>query len=341
MRRSHLYESLASEGAFRFVLLHPSKDVDKPIVCSLFVHAISPGFDYTALSYEWGTPKIHAWFGLHSTEFIRPSGRRAHSKNSITLNGEEVFIASNLFDALLCVRTCSGTKPDNVLWVDALCINQCDVTERRHQVAQMGKIYGQAQQVICWLGRATKDTYSIPYYSSLDIVQRSFWERVWIMQEFILARKVILLCGERSLSPTEIQDGSMRFHKLRTLRSQLHASGSKLSFRDAVRRSWLASATDSRDRIYGILGLVEKEELRDLDSDYTLSPCEVFCRALQILGVGFSEEFQITLGKAGHYGTFRNEIDPYADERKVCEAGGNDCTSFALMEIYCIARGIA
>ena len=340
MRRNQLYGPLAREGAFRFVLLYPSEDVDQPLVCSLFEHTISPGFDYTALSYEWGTPRIHGRVGLRSTEFIRPSGLKMPSKKSIIINGEETAITPNLFDALVHIRTCSGTQSDNVLWVDALCINQRDVAERGHQVAQMGTIYSQAQQVICWLGRATKDTYSVPYYSSLDIVQRSFWDRVWIMQEFILAPKVILLCGERSFSPAEIQDTSVRFHRfqrLRILRSRYNASGSKLAFRDAVGWSGSASATDPRDRIYGIMGLVDKEDIQDFDLDYMLSPCEVFCRTLQILYPGFEARYDHFLGGLKHLNTFRRKVDPYAEERKVCD-GSTDCIALACMKTFYAAE---
>jgi hypothetical protein len=38
---------------------------------------------------------------------------------------------------------------------DALCINQEDTQERNHQVSQMGRIYGEADCVITWLGPLT------------------------------------------------------------------------------------------------------------------------------------------------------------------------------------------
>lgn len=42
------------------------------------------------------------------------------------------------------------------LWVDQLCIDQANVFERNHQVGLMSKIFGQAAQVIVWLGRSIK-----------------------------------------------------------------------------------------------------------------------------------------------------------------------------------------
>jgi hypothetical protein len=39
-----------------------------------------------------------------------------------------------------------------MLWVDAVCINQLDPVEKGHQVAQMGRIYENAERVVVWLG---------------------------------------------------------------------------------------------------------------------------------------------------------------------------------------------
>ncbi|KAK3722438.1 hypothetical protein LTR37_002430 [Vermiconidia calcicola] len=38
------------------------------------------------------------------------------------------------------------------LWIDALCINQDDRNEKTHQVAMMGRIYQEAEEVLIWLG---------------------------------------------------------------------------------------------------------------------------------------------------------------------------------------------
>lgn len=43
-------------------------------------------------------------------------------------------------------------------WVDAICIDQENVEERRHQVQRMSYIYREAEQVVIWLGEGTKDS---------------------------------------------------------------------------------------------------------------------------------------------------------------------------------------
>jgi hypothetical protein len=45
-----------------------------------------------------------------------------------------------------------------MLWVDAICIDQGHVSERNHQVTQMGEIYAGAERVVVWLGEASSDS---------------------------------------------------------------------------------------------------------------------------------------------------------------------------------------
>jgi hypothetical protein len=85
---------------------------------------------YEALSYEWGAPK--------SDDF------------HVKLNRKIVKVRENLWWALKHLRLQTEYR---LLWIDALCINQSDIMERNHQVAQMARIYSQAWKVIAWIGR--------------------------------------------------------------------------------------------------------------------------------------------------------------------------------------------
>jgi hypothetical protein len=88
---------------------------------------------YVALSYMWD----------HETEQV-----------SILFDGVNVEVGHNLHNFLRQFRKVCGTI-GAWLWIDALCINQSDVGERNHQVAQMKDIYQGAALVIAWLGEAT------------------------------------------------------------------------------------------------------------------------------------------------------------------------------------------
>lgn len=60
-----------------------------------------------------------------------------------------VAIRSNLDQALRHLRDERSTR---LLWVDQICINQGDNTEKGHQIASMSKIYETASRVVVWLG---------------------------------------------------------------------------------------------------------------------------------------------------------------------------------------------
>lgn len=55
-----------------------------------------------------------------------------------------------------------GIQPRRVglSWIDALCVDQDNVSERSHQVNVMGQIYTAACQVLIWLGPEDESTSS-------------------------------------------------------------------------------------------------------------------------------------------------------------------------------------
>ena len=100
--------------------------------------SISKGIKgYEALSYTWGRPNTH---------FPPPF---------ITLNGAKFEVRENLSHAL---RYLTFNSKDRVLWIDVICINQDDTSEKSHQVQQMGDIYRMASQVVVWLGHSSAGT---------------------------------------------------------------------------------------------------------------------------------------------------------------------------------------
>lgn len=68
---------------------------------------------------------------------------------------------SNLYPALQHLRS---QNEDRILWIDAMCIDQADDSERGHQVVQMGQIYANVVFVRIWLGLATLGTEKLFSY---------------------------------------------------------------------------------------------------------------------------------------------------------------------------------
>ena len=148
------------------------------VECSLYVVDLSTAPQYDALSYTWGDPNI-----------TRP----------IKVNGEDFQVTENL-EAFLRQR--QRERNQRPLWVDAISINQADTQEKSVQVSKMAQIYENCTWLSIWLGRATRESdlailtfrsaieKKVSYHltdeqknSLLHFLSRSWWTRVWIVQE--------------------------------------------------------------------------------------------------------------------------------------------------------------
>jgi hypothetical protein len=125
------YWKLQERGWFRLLSVEPSPEPQYRISCSLLHQPVKESQDYEALSYTWGTDKA-----------IVP----------ILVDGGVMFVR---YWALINLRL---PEKRRVLWVDALCINQADTTERNNQVSQMADIYFGSKEVFVWLGEGNEFT---------------------------------------------------------------------------------------------------------------------------------------------------------------------------------------
>ncbi|KAK4443791.1 heterokaryon incompatibility protein 6, OR allele [Podospora aff. communis PSN243] len=96
---------------------------------------------YTALSYVWGSvdDPQYIYLGDEATPFA---------------------VTKNLHDALVALRgKCdyAGMK----LWVDAVCINQGDYTEKEGQLKLMRRVYKQAEEVVAYVGMEKEDALAV------------------------------------------------------------------------------------------------------------------------------------------------------------------------------------
>ncbi|KAJ8111421.1 hypothetical protein OPT61_g5981 [Boeremia exigua] len=196
----------------RLIELQPSDDA-ADIRCKLQSYALEPvAPTYVALSYRWG--------GKNADCFIK-------------VNEESVCVGRNLWMFLREMRRRCFSKK---IWIDALCINQKDATERSQQVQMMRQIYTSARSVCVWLGEAdalidaamdfmttyksltqqlrrariadiSKLTAKTGYYfwtkqiakAMLSFSSNTYWTRVWIIQEFILAKEISICSGTREV----------------------------------------------------------------------------------------------------------------------------------------------
>ena len=131
-----------------------------------------------------------------------------------------------------------------------------------------------------------------------EILDRSWWRRVWIVQETVLAKQAVLRCGTDEVSWERIRKRTQQPNPLEVVKdtdapSEYSFPDSELSILDELRSSWRAGTfattlyellykarrlgcTDPRDRIYAFLGLAIDSESIDITPDYSSTISEVY-----------------------------------------------------------------
>ncbi|TVY15911.1 Heterokaryon incompatibility protein 6, OR allele [Lachnellula arida] len=230
------YEPITHAKEIRLLEIAPGPD-DDPILCSIahFSFENTAQEQYFALSYEWGSedePRRHIFLNGY-TVLVRGNLwqalwhlRKRAGCRDVTCESDVITYGASA--AWLC---------RSKIWIDALCVNQFDTAERNHQVRLMAQIYRNAKEVLVWLGPfvnlAESKELNYVYRRSMiaiesyrgrgdlsDLVQlktrspllnalrvlgalleRPYWQRIWIIQEIALASKFALLCGEFWIDP--------------------------------------------------------------------------------------------------------------------------------------------
>ena len=205
-----------SEDSVRLVTLYAGER-DNPIRGSLACHRLSKVPKFSALSYEWGPFEPH---------------------QGIEVDGRVFLVRANIYAFLTELR---GSQADCTLWADAICIDHENIKERDKQVSLMAQIYESAEEVHSWLGpsadRSTEVMEILRGMNSLvssvggegevkapelpandlflrlckyllvqpfwKLMNRSYWSRLWVLQEIILAKRVVLHCGTSSCDLTK------------------------------------------------------------------------------------------------------------------------------------------
>ncbi|KAI1101879.1 HET-domain-containing protein [Jackrogersella minutella] len=189
------YPAINTKTQVRLLRVSPNCAAVREMHYSLETFDLSnlPSTHYTALSYTWG----HAT----STDEI----------DEISINGQPFFVRKNLYDFL---ETANGKRESGMFFVDAICINQLDSTERLCQVREMACIYRNANKVIAWLGvpETAQELASVRFLAQIKdrsgcanwtaqqwdgfryLSYHPYWSRVWVVQEVLLARSMEIWC---------------------------------------------------------------------------------------------------------------------------------------------------
>ncbi|KAH6845846.1 heterokaryon incompatibility protein-domain-containing protein [Chaetomium sp. MPI-CAGE-AT-0009] len=141
------------------------------------------------------------------------------------------------------------------------------------------------------------------------LLKRQWFTRLWIIQEAILSRDLVLLCGKHQISWTDLvaaarniearcqvvgwSPSTMFIHiheiavplehnviRLADWRDHFHnsttASHGRFTLENLIYDTWIFNSGDPRDKVYGILGLADPEVREGWVIDYRSPPEEVF-----------------------------------------------------------------
>lgn len=294
--QTYRYSPLKHDHDIRLLYLLPGRD-QAPLSCSLRIVSLSQPPIYEAISYTWGEPVFSA-----SIECF--------SKGQLP-------ITENLSKALFHLRLADRLR---VLWVDAICINQQDLVERSHQVTLLRDTFQRAKNVIVWLGEDTGDANNAfeilraidpSSSSSMDIrrlinadrhnalgklLARSWFRRIWIVQELICAQKAIITCGNHEMEweifldiastieeigeVPSIRDQSvydtlftLSSIRLRRRRQQQGEKNGLVALLYGYRR---CLASDPRDKLFALVGIAREQIAPAYTPDYSKGVLEVY-----------------------------------------------------------------
>lgn len=127
------YQSLDEPTDTRLLELKPGKEGEPIEYNVIHISLQNLGHSYSALSYTWGN---------------------VDDRREVICNGKKFSVTANFHSSLRRIRQ---QEKSCMLWADAICINQSDITERETQVRNMKDIYQQASEVIADVGDWTKE----------------------------------------------------------------------------------------------------------------------------------------------------------------------------------------
>jgi hypothetical protein len=281
--------------------------------CDLAVFPIELMPPYVALSYCWG-----------ATGTTYP----------LVCSGQEFRIQQNLHNVLMHLQE---VEFQDWLWIDSICIMQNNNEEKNQQIPLMKHIFQKADVVLAWVGEAPEalvgawefmkrlpfvlkelrgtcgpvtldwHTKSAPptdlWHTVADFFGRSFFTRLWILQEVILARKLYILYGEflfdwselvpifevlayeRNLGSrgwgefnllTELQENCGTIKLIETARENQLYYGHIPDVCYIIFLSQRQQVTDLRDKVYGMLSLLNERIRTQIHIDVGKSVVNVY-----------------------------------------------------------------
>lgn len=304
------------QNEFRLLCLVAPDSLGDPVHLTLEAYNLDQCPEYETVSYTWAGEDGDG--SLSRPIFIGPFW-------------DVLLQTKNCWEMLRFMRPWRGTR---MIWVDAICINQGDIPERNSQVALMSSIYSAGSRVIVYLGpeiavplqddrhprrRRLHELESgrvvpsfpgsarPPPYRLNELLRRRYFSRIWVIQELLLSQRIVMRVGDvdfwadptmSSYFSSAVPTWSWDKSHAPWVQHVSRGASNVQSFKDLLLLSSRARATDPRDRVFGLLGImpelaatmsspslervgsrssvVSNRRPGKLDADYSLSCQHVF-----------------------------------------------------------------
>ncbi|KAK4208167.1 heterokaryon incompatibility protein-domain-containing protein [Rhypophila decipiens] len=296
-RGSPIYGDTLAPDEFRLACLTAVEGDNEqyPLHVSLEVFSDHNCPEYETVSYTWGGEEGD--YSLSRPIFIGPFW-------------DVLFQTRNCWEMLRYCRPWRGTR---MVWVDALCINQANIPERGQQVAKMARIYEHCMRAVVYLGSdivlplsrgdfPTRSRLSdlasgfvvpkLPAHCKLagrvslaEVLARQYFSRVWVIQELLLSRQTIIRIGHVDFwtdstpwGTSEEQKANVESLQAPWVRYLAQKTFTATSILGVLQKTASSKASDPRDKIFGLLGLVglSDAERRQWQPDYSIPPAHIF-----------------------------------------------------------------
>ncbi|OHF03758.1 hypothetical protein CORC01_01077 [Colletotrichum orchidophilum] len=255
---------------------------NSPVQCEIIHSTLDSPPPYRAVSHRWGSvgdePQI------------------------ILVDGAPFLVSTSVYDLLIELRE---TRFSHLLWIDSVCIDQSNAVEKSQQVGLMREIFEEATSTIGWLGKSPvaakafdlvrriaiaeemnqkellslKSSPSSGWQELLALMNNSWFNRVWIIQEIAASKDTKLRCGDAMIHWEVFAAGLGRIlaqglagdedlsifvneHLMNALiMENMHMQVDevdRLALKDALKLGSRFKATLSVDNVFALLGITKE-----------------------------------------------------------------------------------
>ncbi|KAK9800156.1 putative WW domain-containing protein [Seiridium cardinale] len=310
-----VYSLLESPTHIRILDIYPAAKHEDPIICTLRHENLETNPTYEALSYTWGNMENRTHIHINSQEFlVRENAAAALQQLRQTRKTRSIWI-----DAICINQADNGRNSEKSTQLplmtriyeqaEQVCIWLGELEEGSDVAMKSMKGGRWVPRTMSWTGwkverrhgglllpvrerfksghavlESSHRAIEMEFGEIREILHRPWWTRVWIMQEAIVARKLVLICGEhamdwnrvettaknlrwRTTGQTTGEENISMFHD-----SQIHLASGTHTTINRFREKWIAGSFDANvymlldgfrglqctnphDRIFAFLGL--------------------------------------------------------------------------------------